>query len=60
MNEHSHLYNLVNGAIGAFGSFLGVLSTCQEQLEFSVRITGGLIGILVGLITLYNFIRKKK
>ncbi len=57
MNEHSHLYNLVNGAIGAVGSFLGVLSTCQEQLEFSVRITGGLIGILVGLITLYNFIR---
>ncbi len=47
MNEHSHLYNLVNGAIGAVGSFLGVLSTCQEQLEFSVRITGGLIGILV-------------
>jgi len=60
MNEHSNLYNLINGAVGAVGSFLGVLSTCQEQLEFSVRITGGLIGILVGLITLYNFVRKRK
>jgi len=60
MNEHSHLYNLINGAVGTVASLLGVISTCQEQLEFSVRITGGLIGILVGLITLYNFIRKKK
>jgi hypothetical protein len=60
MNEHSHLYNLVNGTIGAIASLLGVISTFQEQFEYGVRITGGLIGILVGLITLYNFIRKKK
>lgn len=60
MNEHSHLYNLINGAVGTIASLLGVISTCQEQLEYGVRITGGIIGILVGLITLYNFVRKKK
>jgi uncharacterized membrane protein YccC len=60
MNEHSHLYNLINGAVGTVASLLGVISTFQEQLEYGVRITGGIIGILVGLITLYNFIRKKK
>jgi hypothetical protein len=60
MPEHSHLYSLVNGAIGTIGSLLGVISTFQEQLEFSVRITGGLIGIAIGLVTLYNFARKRK
>ena len=60
MNEHSHLYNLVNGAIGTIASFLGVISTFQEQFEYGVRITGGVIGILVGLITLYNFARKRR
>jgi hypothetical protein len=60
MHEHSHLYNLVNGAVGTVASLLGVISTCQEQFEYGVRITGGLIGILIGLITLYNFIRKRK
>jgi hypothetical protein len=60
MHEHSHLYNLVNGAIGAIASLLGVISTFQEQFEFSVRITGGLIGIAIGLVTLYNFAKKRK
>jgi hypothetical protein len=60
MHEHSPLYNLVNGGIGAIASMLGVLSTFQEQLEYGVRMTGGIIGIFIGLITLYNFIRKRK
>lgn len=60
MNEHSHLYNLVNGAIGTVASLLGVISTFQEQFEYGVRITGGVIGILVGLITLFNFARKRR
>jgi hypothetical protein len=60
MPEHSHLYSLVNGAIGTIGSLLGVISTFQEQFEFSVRITGGLIGIAIGLVTLYNFAKKRK
>jgi hypothetical protein len=60
MNEHSPLYNLINGAIGTIASFLGVISTFQEQFEYGVRITGGVIGILVGLITLFNFARKRR
>jgi hypothetical protein len=60
MNGHSHLYNLVNGAVGTVASLLGVISTFQEQFEYGVRITGGIIGILVGLITLFNFARKRR
>jgi hypothetical protein len=60
MNEHSSLHNLINGAVGTIASLLGVISTFQEQLEYGVRITGGLIGIAVGLITFYNAKKKKQ
>jgi len=51
---------MVNGAVGAMASLLGVISTFQEQFEYGVRMTGGIIGILIGSITLYNFIKKRK
>lgn len=60
MHEHSHFYNLVNGLVGVIASLLGVISTFQEQLEYGIRITGGIIGILIGLVTLYNFVKKRK
>jgi sorbitol-specific phosphotransferase system component IIC len=54
----SHAHNFLNGIIGISGSLFAVLTTFQEQLEFWVRITGGLLGILIALITLLNFICK--
>jgi len=60
MNEHSLAHTLVNGALGMVASFLAVLSSFQEQLEYGVRMTGALIGCLIGVITLYNLLKKKK
>ena len=60
MHEHSHLYNLVNGLIGTLASLLGVISTFQEQLEYSIRIMGGVLGVMIGIVTLYNALKKKK
>lgn len=52
-------HTLTNGIIGAVASFLSVLTTFQEQLDWALRITGAGIGILIGLITLYNLLKKK-
>lgn len=57
MNENC--YTIANGVVGFAASLLGVLSTFQEQLEWWMRMTGGSLGILVALITLYNLIKKK-
>ncbi len=46
-----------NGTVGTISSFLGVLTTFQEQLEHWVRICGGVLGIIIGLITLYRLLR---
>ena len=58
MNDHC--YTLVNGIIGFAASFLGVITTFQQELEWWIRMTGGILGILVALVTLYNLLKPKK
>ena len=41
------------------GSFLGIVSTFQDQLDWSIRITGGVVGLAVGLISLYRLVRPR-
>jgi succinate-acetate transporter protein len=36
-----------------------VLTTFQTQLEWWIRVSGGILGILVAIITIYNLLRKK-
>ena len=54
----SHLHNLTNGLIGMAASGVAVLTTFQQELEWWIRITGGMLGILIAVITLLNFLCK--
>jgi len=58
-HDHPYLYNLLNGFIGMVASALGVISTFQEQLEYAVRMSGAVVGLIIGLITLWNLIKGK-
>jgi hypothetical protein len=57
MNPHYH--TVVNGIAGVSASLGAVLTTFQTQLEWWIRVSGGILGILVALITIYNLLRKK-
>jgi hypothetical protein len=50
---------LLNGLIGICGSTFAVVSTFQEQLDWSVRFTGSCIGLAIGLISLYRAFSRK-
>ena len=56
MNHHYH--TLSNGIAGVLASFGAVITTFQTQLEWWVRMSGGLLGLAIGCITLYNLFRK--
>jgi hypothetical protein len=56
MNHHYH--TVVNGIAGVSASLGAVLTTFQTQLEWWVRMSGGLLGLAIGCITLYNLLRK--
>jgi hypothetical protein len=60
MTLNEHTYTLTNGITGVLASFGAVITTFQTQLEWWVRMSGGMLGVLVGLITLYNLLRKAK
>jgi hypothetical protein len=44
--------------IGVAATSLGFITSVQEQLEYGLRITSLIIGIAVGLFSLYRIIRK--
>ena len=56
MNHYYH--TLINGIAGMTASLGAVITTFQTQLEWWVRMTGGLLGLAIACITLYNLIRK--
>lgn len=58
MNHHAH--TLVNGITGVIASSCAVITTFQTEIEWYTRMTGAVIGIVIGLITLANLIRGKK
>ena len=60
MHEHSLTHTLCNGLLGMAASSFAVITSFQEQIEYSVRMTGALIGCVIGAITLYNLLNKKK
>ena len=48
---------ICNGITGITSSSLAIISTFQVELEWWVRITGGLLGIAVASLTLYRIIK---
>jgi len=57
MNDHC--YTLANGCLGMIASLLGVITTFQDELEWWVRMTGGIMGIIIAGITLWNLLKPK-
>jgi len=54
----THTHTIINAMTGIAGSVFAVLTTFQEQVEWWIRITGGMLGILVALISLLSLICK--
>ena len=50
---------LCNAITGICSATLAVLTTFQEQLEWWIRISGGLLGVAIALITLVRLIVHK-
>lgn len=56
MNNHQIT---LNGISGLLGSSVAVITSFQEQLDFYIRISAALTGLIVGLISIYRLIANK-
>tara|TARA_R110000824_G_scaffold334214_1_gene520775 strand:- start:197 stop:376 length:180 start_codon:yes stop_codon:yes gene_type:complete len=50
---------ITKGATGLAGSVLAVVSPYQEQVEWTIQILGGLLGIAVAVVSLYHLLKNK-
>lgn len=53
-----HGKDLLHGVAGTVAPALGVITSFQEQLEWSLRMTSLTIGIIVGLLSLFKLLKK--
>ena len=51
---------LAKGVTGVTGSLVAVTIPYAEVIQWGIQVFGGILGIMVAIITLYNFIKKKK
>ena len=47
------------GLTGVTGSFIAVIAPYQEYIQWVIQLLGGVLGITVAVITLWNLTRKK-
>jgi len=51
---------LAKGVTGVTGSLVAVTIPYAEVIQWGIQVFGGILGIMVAIITLYNLIKKKK
>jgi len=49
---------ILKGLIGTLSPVVGVLTSLQEQVEWGLRVTSLVVGLLVGITSLVSMIRK--
>lgn len=48
----------LNSFIGVVAPLMGVITSFQESVEWTLRVTSLVIGVAIGLISLFRLIRK--
>ena len=51
---------LSKGVTGVLGSTIAVIAPYQEYIQWVIQLLGGLLGITVAILTLWNLTRNKK
>jgi len=50
--------DIFHSVAGTAAPILGVITSLQEQLEYGLRISGLVVGLIVGLLSLWQILKK--
>jgi hypothetical protein len=50
--------DFIHSTIGTLAPLIGVVTSFQEQIEYWLRISGLVVGLIVGLLSLWHHMRK--
>ena len=51
--------DILHGFVGTVAPAVGFVTSLQEQIEWGMRMTSLTIGIIVGVLSLVNLLRKR-
>jgi hypothetical protein len=54
-----HARDAAHGIVGSVAPVLGLITSMQDQVEWGLRITSLVIGIVVGLLSLLKLLKKR-
>ena len=54
-----HTRDALHGIVGSVAPVLGLITSMQDQIEWGLRITSLVIGIVVGLLSLRKLLKKR-
>jgi hypothetical protein len=54
-----HTRDALHGIVGSVAPVLGLITSMQDQVEWGLRITSLVIGIVVGLLSLRKLLKKR-
>lgn len=49
---------MLPSAIGTIAPILGVITSFQEQIEYWLRVSSLVVGVIVGLLSMWQLIKK--
>ena len=49
---------LFHSVVGTFAPILGVITSLQEQIEYGLRVSGLIVGLVAGLLSLWQILKK--
>jgi len=55
---HEVTRDIYHSVAGTCAPILGVITSLQEQLEYGLRISGLVVGLIVGLLSLWQILKK--
>ncbi len=58
MRTHLDSDSILTATVGIASPVLGVITSFQEQIEWTLRVASLLVGLIVGLMSLVSMIKK--
>ncbi len=60
MRLHTDLETSLRAVVGTASPILGVITSLQEQIEWTLRVASLIVGLLVGITSLIGIVRKMR
>ncbi len=60
MRDHLDIDYILKAIVGVASPVIGVITSLQEQVEWTLRVASLVVGLIVGIMSLVSMVRKMR